>query len=305
MPMITRYAMSGFRSEYRRDRIGILLLTALTATACGADPPRYLDVILTPDGGESTTTGGQPGQHSGVPCEVGRVLQTYCLRCHGMPPSFGAPISLVSYEDLTAHSGVDPSKKVAERAVLRMHDTARPMPPGAAPTVTTSEVAAVQMWVTAGIPPGSCASTIPATPSVCTSGRYWNDNAKGSQLMHPGAACNTCHQSDEDQPTRFQVAGTVYPSAHEPTDCLGENGMKSRMTVEITDATGKTVSLPVNSSGNFLYTIARKQLKLPYTAKVTQNGRERAMSAAQMNGDCNSCHTSSGDNGAPGRIMSP
>ena len=32
---------------------------------------------------------------------------------------------------------------------------------------------------------------------------------------------------------------------------------------------------------------------------------ERAMVAAQTSGDCNSCHTLAGTNGAPGRIMLP
>jgi mono/diheme cytochrome c family protein len=46
-------------------------------------------------------------------------------------------------------------------------------------------------------------------------------------------------------------------------------------------------------------------LALPYTAKVVQNGKTRAMGAAQTSGDCNACHTPTGANGAPGRVTIP
>ncbi len=46
-------------------------------------------------------------------------------------------------------------------------------------------------------------------------------------------------------------------------------------------------------------------VQLPYYAKVKQGMRVRAMSAAQMSGDCNSCHTQTGVSGASGRITLP
>jgi hypothetical protein len=139
-------------------------------------------------------------------------------------------------------------------------------------------------------------------PPRCTSMMNWTMGDHGSPNMHPGRACITCHSMGKG-PT-LRVGGTVYPSGHEPDDCLGVAGLTS-VTVEITDATGKVLSLPVNSSGNFLYSAKMGTITLPYHAKVKQSGRERAMSAAQMNGDCNSCHTQTGANGAPGRITLP
>jgi hypothetical protein len=44
---------------------------------------------------------------------------------------------------------------------------------------------------------------------------------------------------------------------------------------------------------------------LPFTAKVTFQGREIVMTTPQTDGDCNSCHTETGANGAPGRIKLP
>jgi len=70
----------------------------------------------------------------------------------------------------------------------------------------------------------------------------------------------------------------------------------------IVDAANRTVTLTPNAAGNFTYTGA---LTTPYTAKVTYQGRERIMPAAQTSGDCNSCHTQNGTSGAPGRITLP
>jgi hypothetical protein len=58
----------------------------------------------------------------------------------------------------------------------------------------------------------------------------------------------------------------------------------------------------VNAVGNFYSTAA---VARPFQAKVVRNGLERVMTVAQTTGDCNSCHTVTGANGAPGRIMAP
>jgi hypothetical protein len=100
----------------------------------------------------------------------------------------------------------------------------------------------------------------------------------------------------------FSVAGTVYPTAHEPNDCNGVNGSTTPTTVVITDTNNQTYKLPVNSAGNFYST---SNIATPYAAKVVQGTKERAMVQHQTSGDCNSCHTVSGANGAPGRIMAP
>ena len=137
------------------------------------------------------------------------------------------------------------------------------------------------------------------TPTTCTSGTTWTRGDRGSASMHPGGTCITCHESQRDAPT-FVVAGTVYPSAHEPDDCNGISGTGT--TVVITDAKGKATSLQVNAVGNFYSAVS---ITPPFSAKVVKNGQERAMGAMQTNGDCNSCHTETGTSAAPGRIVSP
>jgi hypothetical protein len=119
--------------------------------------------------------------------------------------------------------------------------------------------------------------------------------------MHPGRACIDCHATRARAP-RFVIAGTVYPTAHEPNECNGVDGAKTGAQVVITDANGKELTLPVNSAGNFF---TESAVATPYTAEVVANGKTRAMGAAQKVGDCNSCHTQDGASGAPGRIVAP
>jgi hypothetical protein len=135
------------------------------------------------------------------------------------------------------------------------------------------------------------------TPATCTSGTMWTGGDRGNARMHPGAACISCH--DANLGPSFTIAGTVFPSAHEPDDC---NGASSAIQVVITGADGVVRTLTTNSSGNFY---DARLVALPFTAKVVSGGKERAMLATQMSGDCNSCHTQNGDQGAPGRIVAP
>lgn len=100
------------------------------------------------------------------------------------------------------------------------------------------------------------------------------------------------------------IGGTVYPTAHEPNDCNGVNGSTDGATVVITDSTGATFTLSVNSVGNF-YSQSSGNIVMPIQAKVVQGGKERAMATPQSTGDCNSCHTETGTSSAPGRIMLP
>lgn len=135
------------------------------------------------------------------------------------------------------------------------------------------------------------------TSAVCTSGTAWNGGNEGSPAMNPGLACINCHASGGEAP-RFSIAGTLYPSLHEPDLCNGA----SAATVVITGADGQTLTMTAHAGGNFYSELA---VATPFAAKVVFQGRERAMAAHQTSGDCNGCHTQNGANGAPGRIVLP
>lgn len=264
------------------------LVVLALCTACGTD--FRLTDNSQPDGG----AGGLGA--AGLPCDVQALLADRCQSCHSNPPLDGVPFPLVTYEDLIAQSG---GKSIAQRALTRMTSTTNPMPPAPAAPATSTEIAAMQAWINAGLPPGDCTGGSGPfdTAPTCTSGTMWTGGNSESPLMHPGDACIQCHRSGEGP--WFTIAGTVYPTAHEPNDCNGSHGGAS---VQITDANGLVMSLAVNSSGNF-FTSAL--LKFPVTAKVIANGKERVMVATQASGDCNTCHTQTGTSMAPGRIVLP
>jgi hypothetical protein len=133
---------------------------------------------------------------------------------------------------------------------------------------------------------------------TCTSGV--TSHADEGSSMKPGDTCVTCHSSGNSEANPLTIGGTVYPTLHEPTDCDGVS--VTGATVVITDANSKVQTLTVNSVGNFLSSTA---VATPYTASVVYNGTTLSMITPQTSGDCNSCHTVTGANGAPGRIMLP
>jgi hypothetical protein len=149
---------------------------------------------------------------------------------------------------------------------------------------------------TGGAQTGGSASDPFAAAEKCTSGTSWT-SGEGS-TMRPGEACITCHSASGGP--RFAVAGTVYPTGHEPDDCNGAGDTGA--VVVITDADGQAHELSVNRAGNFTLS---GTLALPFTAKVVVGSTERSMSSSQSTGDCNACHTQSGTNGAPGRVVLP
>lgn len=144
-------------------------------------------------------------------------------------------------------------------------------------------------------------------PAVCTSDAVRDPNESEGPEMMPGHACTPCHaQSNaatgENDAPIFAFAGTIYPTGHEPDNCVGSAAEGAEVT--ITDASGKTWTATANHSGNFFLEDA-PTFRLPLRARVDFQGRTRTMALEQNNGDCNSCHTQFGLEGAPGRIVLP
>lgn len=261
--------------------------------------------------GGSAAGGSAPVSDAGLPCDVSFLLVQYCRGCHSQPPIAGAATSLMTYEDLIAPMPGDASTTVAEESLARMLSTSSPMPPGV--LLSSADVAPFAAWVDAGMPAEVCASdgTVPDDPqpmdnpyddpAVCTSGEVWSQGDEGSPDMTPGRACIACHSDAGDDGPRFSVAGTLYPTAHEPDDCNGTGGAQ----VEITDADGQVLVLEVRSSGNFYLSAGAATLAMPITARVLQGDQVLPMLTPVMTGDCNTCHTQEGKEGAPGRVILP
>ena len=280
-------------------------------------------------GGGSTGGGGAvmvfDGGLPGMPCDVSTVVGTYCISCHGTPPTQSAPVSLDSAAQFRLPSAVDSSKTYGQRSVTRMKDAVAPMPPGV--HLPQAAIDAVDAWVTAGMPDSVCdpsmntfdAGTVDAGPPepTCLSNAYQPQptpaNDHGSRTMAPGWACISCHTGQNFQGQNpgglrasgdvHQFMGTVFRSANEKDLCQPQLGVAA--TVEIYNMSGsKVLTMTVNSGGNF-YGDVSGGMPRPYTAKVVTAAGSRTMTTAQTSGDCNTCHTVLGEQGAPGRIAIP
>lgn len=144
----------------------------------------------------------------------------------------------------------------------------------------------------------ACPSDEPSPDVLCTSGILWTQGNQPSTRMRPGLACIECHVATPGAPV-FSIAGTVFPTAHEPDDCLGASGA----TVRIVDANGTRLELSAGTTGNFFASAGA--VIFPIRAEVEYAGVVRAMCEARTTGDCNECHTQFGANGAPGRVRLP
>lgn len=150
---------------------------------------------------------------------------------------------------------------------------------------------------------GSSCVVDPAEPPTCSSRTMWTDGDSASTLMRPGAACNACHLENGGAPV-FVVAGTVYPTLHEPDDCYGAPGSDGAVVVRVNGSDGATIDLPVSTSGNF-FASSSAGIVFPIFAEVVTDDGVLAMCGWQRDGDCNGCHTQQGANGAPGRVRLP
>ena len=138
------------------------------------------------------------------------------------------------------------------------------------------------------------------TDLACVSDSYWTLGDRESPLMHPGGDCIDCHADRREGPT-FRFAGTVFTNYDEPIDCNGVQGAE----VEVTDANGDVWTMTTNAAGNFFLEVRNADPVFPITALVRTVDGERVMITPQSTGDCASCHTVDGTDGAPGRIITP
>lgn len=139
-------------------------LLAVSPLTTGCNPPGDgpLGPPLDGDGGASPSSdaGSMPPLSAmGLPCDVAAIFATRCVTCHANPPIVGAPMPLVTHEDFHAEARSDASRLVHELVKLRIHDAERPMPPTGA--LEPEELAALDAWLDAGAPAGTCEDAPP------------------------------------------------------------------------------------------------------------------------------------------------
>lgn len=157
----------------QRARTLSLLPLLLSAASCGGDekddagevpvmsePPSAPGTDATIDG--AATGGDEPGSSggggegalgsSGLPCAVQEILAENCSGCHADTPRFGAPMSLVDYDDLRAPAVSDGSRSVSDLVLQRVSATNSRMPPVPNAPLSAEQIAALSAWVNGGAP---------------------------------------------------------------------------------------------------------------------------------------------------------
>lgn len=271
------------------------LVSASVVIACSVDDSPFGD---TGSGAGSGTGGAALG---GMPCEVAEVLSS-CVSCHaGANPSGG--VRITSRSDLQAPSPDDASQTVAQRSLARMSSATSPMPPTG--QLPAAQIQAFEGWVAAGMPEGSCEGVGGGGPVTltCTSNQHWTLGNEESPDMKPGVPCIDCHTQGVggERGPDFIFAGTVFPGLHDEDDCFGST--PAGTTVVVTDAVGRVFEVAVRPRGNFFE--EERDVTYPIRAEVRRDGNVIAMKDPVQSGDCNTCHTAEGKDGAPGRIFAP
>lgn len=277
-----------------------LLAAATAGASCGPVTGDELQPAGPPGAPPSTLQVG----NGEIPCDLAEELKKACWGCHSGENTLG-DTALDSYEALVGPSVSNPDLTVAELSVAMMKDPAAPMPPSG--KADPADIALLEAWIADGYPKGECGTggtqSQGETQIICTSGAFWAEqDDEGSKDMNPGRACIDCHQTEDEGPSLL-VAGTVYPTLHEPDDC---NGLPGGVTVVVTDATQAQYTATVRASGNFfLEADEEKALVFPITAEVRRGDQVLPMKDPVDSADCNTCHSVLGAEGAAGRIVAP
>lgn len=312
----------------------------LAGAACDEAIPFALEVRGSPDAAGADTSAADIPTVDG-PCPIADdVFTPYCVECHEgtkhYPDLRAGALGRLAGATALAYPGqtlVVAGNSGASLLFTKLHagtGIGALMPPdGALSQGLLDEVAA---WIDGGaaactgvVDPGPTEPPIPtpggtitftataanfqttkpswAESGTCTSQSWWKfegDTESGS--MHPGRDCIDCHDRDEEAPG-LAYAGTVYPNVADTDDCRGVKGVK----VEILDEAGATIaSTTTNTGGNFYWRTRDLTYRSPYRARLSFDGRTREMTLpVSTDGDCNTCHGTTGSNGAPGRMVAP
>lgn len=283
----------------RKELLMILTSASVAASLLGA----CVDGAAEGGGGSGSGSGGGPTAASDLPCDVAALLETHCLACHQGSNRKG-DVDLSSRAALMEPSPAAPTQTVAERALDRMKDADFPMPQ--AGQLPPAQIAVLEDWVDAGMPEGECGTEPPVVEITCTSNQFRPGGEEDeSKDMAPGQACIKCHSTPDDEGEiegpRFRFAGTVYPTPHEPDNCIA-TGVGGALIV-VTDANGASLQATVRAGGNFF--LEGNQLAMPIQAEIRKDGKVLKMMDPVTSGDCNTCHTAEGAEGASGRIFPP
>jgi hypothetical protein len=141
----------------------------LVAAACGGSDssssgPSQSNAI----GGDAGPSGPRTKADgpSGLPCNVDTILAKNCRKCHSDPPQYGAPMPMLTWDDLQKPAPAFEKYKVNELVALKIDDDLNPMPPAPNPRLSEGDRDIIKSWVAAGAPkdPVGCDTTTATDP---------------------------------------------------------------------------------------------------------------------------------------------
>jgi hypothetical protein len=156
----------------------------------------------------------------GLPCAVRKITDARCAaQCHNSPPNFGAPVSLVSWEDFHRQAVLDPTHKVYEATRDRLHRSGLGRMPQN-DTLSPADLATLDAWLGQGAPPGvDCRGTIepPAGGDAGKGDSGKGDRGQGSyDAALPDAPADEGTDCVEFRAHGQQSPHDVSPFAHTP-----------------------------------------------------------------------------------------
>lgn len=165
--------------------LACILFSAFTVIACGdneAEPSGGSggsgSGASSANGANGASSASGPGSTAatGLPCNVSAILQDNCQKCHAATPQFGAPMPLVTLDDLKGPAVSDPERKVYELLKDRIHNDLRPMPPPPNARLGAEDAKVLDDWI---------AASAPSSADKCGSGTGGDDGASGVPLCTP------------------------------------------------------------------------------------------------------------------------
>jgi hypothetical protein len=118
--------------------------------------------------------------------------------------------------------------------------------------------------------------------------------------MRPGNNCLRCHTTGKQAGSKpFSFGGTVFPFANSDPCSNGVQGI----TVQVSDAKGKTVTVVSNEAGNFW---SAESLTPPFRIVAKRGDKIAEMPIEAPTGGCALCHSATAPiSGAQGAIRPP
>jgi Copper type II ascorbate-dependent monooxygenase, C-terminal domain len=208
----------------RRNRCGFMglavMVGSLIGVGCGSEPAD--------DGAPGSSQGAQTVgvDDGGLFCSALAVLRDNCVSCHNPARVAGAPMSLQTYQELTAPAFSDATRPVYQLISARIHDPVRPMPQLPA-VLDPAAMATLDAWIAGGANPGldpTCSQMAAAGSGAGTTGAAGATGTAGTGVVvgdtaGTGAAGVGAAGTGEGTAGTMATAGTGPLGDDWPADC--------------------------------------------------------------------------------------